>query len=193
LGVFLGVLIEAIIVPIPSPLIVMFAGFVLIQPGLSLLPALARIFLVIVLPASAAGLIGNYVVYWIAYFGGKPLIQKLEKYLGFSWGDVLHIRKKFGLAKSEGLSIALLRAIPIMPLSLISGAAGVFKLDWKKFGISSLAGMLFRNMFSHTGWQVGNLFLDSRENDNLESFLTISLLALLALIILAHKLKIWRK
>jgi membrane protein DedA with SNARE-associated domain len=192
IGVFMGVMIEAIIVPIPSPVIVMFAGFVLIEPSLALLPALAKIFLIITIPATVAGLIGNYVVYWIAYVGGKPLIVKFEKYLGFSWRDVLHIRKKFHIAESETVSIAILRAIPIMPLSLVSGAAGVLKLDWKRYGIGSCIGMLVRNMvLGFLGWKVGELYFSiAKKIDNLESFVTISLVLLVVIVFLAYRFKI---
>ena len=194
-GVFIGVMIEAIIVPIPSPVIVMFAGFVLIEPHLALLPALGKIFLVIVIPASVAGSLGNYVVYWIAYAGGKPLIQRFEKYLGFSWEDVQHIRKKFHIAGSQALSIAVLRAIPIMPLSLISGAAGVLKLNWKRYGIASFIGMLFRNMLlAFLGWKLGELYFGlATKIDNMESFMTFTLIGLVIVIVLAYKLKIFER
>ena len=44
-SVFIGVIIESVIVPIPSPLIIMGAGFVLISPQLSFFEALVPILL----------------------------------------------------------------------------------------------------------------------------------------------------
>ena len=44
LSVFVGVMIEQIIVPIPSPLIVMGAGAILIAPQLSIPQAIAQVF-----------------------------------------------------------------------------------------------------------------------------------------------------
>lgn len=194
-GVFLGVLIEAVIVPIPSPAIVMFAGFVMIEPNLALLAALLRIILVIVIPATIAGLIGNYVVYWICYLGGKPLIRKFEKLIGFSWKDVLQIRKKFDMTGSEGLSIALLRAIPIMPLSLVSGAAGILKIDWRKFGLASAAGMFVRNLIlGFLGWKLGELYFGIAEKiDNLESFITFTIIGLVVIVFLLYRFKVFER
>jgi membrane protein DedA with SNARE-associated domain len=194
-GVFIGVIIESIIVPIPSPVIVMFAGFVMIEPSLALLPAIAKIFLVITIPASIAGLIGNYVVYWVAYIGGKPLVEKFEKYLGFSWKDVISIRKKFRIAKSETISLIILRAIPIMPLSLVSGAAGVIKLDWKKYGIASFIGMLIRNtILAFLGWKIGEVYFTIAEKiDHLESFMTLTIIGLAVIIFLAYRFKLIEK
>ena len=53
-SVFVGVIIESVIVPIPSPLIIMGAGFLLIGAELSFLQAFAPIMVQIVLPGSIA-------------------------------------------------------------------------------------------------------------------------------------------
>ena len=53
-SVFIGVMIESVIVPIPSPLIIMGAGFVLISPELSFIEALLPILLQIILPGAVA-------------------------------------------------------------------------------------------------------------------------------------------
>ena len=54
--VFWGVIIESIIVPIPSPLIIMGAGALLIEPGLTWPGAFGPIALRIVLPSPARSL-----------------------------------------------------------------------------------------------------------------------------------------
>jgi len=64
-SVFVGVIIESVIVPIPSPLIIMGAGFVLISAELSFVQALVPITLQIVLPGSIASTLGAYVGYAI--------------------------------------------------------------------------------------------------------------------------------
>src|SRR5919106_2270258 len=87
-SVFVGVIIESVIVPIPSPLIIMGAGFVLISPELKFVEALLPILLQIVLPGSIASTVGAYIGYGIGYFGGKPVIDRWQGFLGFSWRDV---------------------------------------------------------------------------------------------------------
>lgn len=188
----MGVLIEAIIAPIPSPIIIMFAGFAMIEPGMALLPALLKIFLVITIPACIAGLIGNYVVYGVCYKGGKPVVDRFHKFLGFSWEDILNIKKKVGNRRHQNISLVVLRAIPIMPLSLVSAGAGVLKINWKRFGFYSLLGMLVRNMIlGFLGWKLGEIYFGIAEKiDNMESFLTYTLIALVLLVIVAHKLRL---
>lgn len=188
----MGVLIEAIIAPIPSPIIIMFSGFAMIEPGMALLPALLKIFLVITIPACIAGLIGNYVVYGVCYKGGKPVVDRFHKFLGFSWEDILNIKKKVGNRRHQNISLVVLRAIPIMPLSLVSAGAGVLKINWKRFGFYSLLGMLVRNMIlGFLGWKLGEIYFGIAEKiDNMESFLTYTLIALVLLVIVAHKLRL---
>ncbi|MBI4249508.1 MAG: VTT domain-containing protein, partial [Elusimicrobia bacterium] len=125
-AVFIGVIIESIIVPIPSPLIIMGAGALLIEPGLSWSGALSPILARIVLPGAVASTVGAFFAYGIAYWGGKPLIDRLAPFLGFDWQDILRMEARL-LGKVE-LMIFTLRALPIVPLSLISAAAGVLRL-----------------------------------------------------------------
>ena len=130
-AVILGIAIETIIVPIPSPLVLMTAGALLIDPKLALFPAIIQIFFKLTIPASIASTIGSYLVYGIGYLGGKPIIVKYEKLHGVSWKEISVFQKKFK-GKKENLILATLRAIPIVPLSVISGVAGVMKMNWKK-------------------------------------------------------------
>ncbi len=142
LTVFIGVIIESIIVPIPSPLIIMGAGALLIEPGLSLGGAFAPIVTKIVLPGALASTLGAYFAFGIAYVGGKPIIDRMSRFLGFGWGDVelmeVRLKGKFGPM------IFFLRAAPIVPLSVISAAAGVLRLPIGGFTFWTLMGSIVR-------------------------------------------------
>ena len=195
LGVVIGVLIEAIIAPIPSPIVLMTAGFVLIEPGLALNTALLKILFVITIPASIAGVVGNYFVYGIAYFGGKPLVKKFRKFLGFSWRDVVRIQKMFELHHREDVSLFFLRALPIVPLSLVSAGAGFLEMDWRKFGVFSFLGMIPRNfVLAFIGWKLGEVYVAIAGHiDNIETLVTITILGLVLLVVVFHKFKIINK
>ncbi|MBW2970643.1 VTT domain-containing protein [Candidatus Woesearchaeota archaeon] len=173
----------------------MTAGFVLVPPEMSLAPALWKILWEITLPASLAALIGNYLLYAIGYFGGKPLIERFSKLLGFEWDDIKKIKKKFGTKKRQGVSIFIMRTLPIMPLSLVSGAAGVFKIDWKRYGIFSFLGLLPRNfLLAFVGWKLSSAYMAIANHiDNLESLITYTILIGIVLIIVVHKIKLIQK
>lgn len=140
--VFWGVIIESVIVPIPSPLIIMGAGALLIEPGLSWPAAFGPIALRIVLPGAVASTLGAFFAYGIAYWGGKPMIDRFGGFLGFDWDDILSMEKR--LEGRAALMVFLLRAAPIVPLSLISAAAGVLRLPTGQFALWTFLGSVPR-------------------------------------------------
>src|SRR6185503_19413323 len=129
-SVFAGVIIESVIVPIPSPLIIMGAGFILISADLKFFEALTPILVQIVLPGAIASTLGAYIGYAIGYYGGKPMVDRWERFLGFSWRDVEALERRFQGGQII-TSIFFLRALPIFPLSVISAAAGLLRLPLK--------------------------------------------------------------
>lgn len=157
IAVMLGMVIEEVFVPIPSPVIPMAAGAILVDAtGLA---ALAQILFVIALPASIASVVSSYFVYGIAFYGGKPAIERYGRYLDISWNEVQKLEKHFD-HDSEKYYVALFRAVPVVPLSLISGSAGLFRMDWKQYGIWSFIGMMPRNfILAVIGWQARDGFM----------------------------------
>lgn len=152
LSVFIGVLIESIILPIPSPLIIMGAGTLLVDPDLSAGQALGPILAQIVLPGSVASTLGAYFGYGIGFWGGKPLIVRMQGYLGFSWQEVEGMESRFK-AGHAGPVIAGLRALPIVPLSLVSIALGVVRWPAGSFTLWTFLGAVPRCLLlGYLGW-----------------------------------------
>jgi membrane protein DedA with SNARE-associated domain len=157
-SVFVGVIIESVIVPIPSPLIIMGAGFLLISPDQSFMQALPPILLQIVLPGAIASTLGAYIGYAIGYYGGKPLVDRWEKFLGFSWRDVESLERRFQAGQVNTL-IFFLRALPIFPLSVISAAAGLLRLPLNQFSLWTFYGTLPRCLLlAYLGWGLGETY-----------------------------------
>ena len=178
-SVFIGVIIESVIVPIPSPLIIMGAGFVLINADLKFFEALTPIVLQIVLPGSIASTLGAYIGYGIGYFGGKPMIDRWKRFLGFSWSDVESMERRF---KDSGVkaSIFFLRALPIFPLSVISAAAGLLRLPLKQFSLWTFYGTIPRCLLlAYLGWGLGETYHGiARGIDRAESIVSAVLIIL---------------
>lgn len=179
-SVFIGVIIESVIVPIPSPLIIMGAGFVLISADLRFFEALAPIVLQIVLPGSVASTLGAYIGYGIGYLGGKPMIDRWKRFLGFSWGDVEAMERRF---KGSGVkaSIFFLRALPIFPLSVISAAAGLLRLPIKQFSLWTFYGTIPRCLLlAYLGWGLGETYHSIAKGiDRAESLVSALLIILI--------------
>ncbi len=155
LSVFIGVMIEQIIVPIPSPLIIMGAGAILISPVLSIPHAFLRILWTIVLPGAIASTLGSYIGYMISYHGGKALVLRFQRVLGVDWEEIGNLEKRFQ-GKKEAIAIFLSRAIPVFPISLISIFAGLMRVPLRSFTVYTFLGSIFRCFFlAFVGWWIG--------------------------------------
>jgi membrane protein DedA with SNARE-associated domain len=169
LSVFIGVMIEQIIVPIPSPLIIMGAGAILVLPGLSIPDAFFQILWIIVLPGSIASTLGSYIGYIISFYGGKALVIRFQRFLDVDWDQIERLEKRFQ-GKKEALSIFLSRAIPVFPISLVSIFAGLLRVPIKPYTLYTFLGSIFRCFFlGFFGWWIGSTYekvatrLDSAE------------------------------
>ncbi|PIS14976.1 hypothetical protein COT63_02445 [Candidatus Shapirobacteria bacterium CG09_land_8_20_14_0_10_38_17] len=186
LAIFLGGLIEQVIIPIPSPLITMAGGFLLIPQNIPFEQVLKEALLKVVLPYTIAASLGLGIVYFIAYFGGKPLIEKFHHYLGFSWQDIKQLQKKFRGTKKDGLLIIALRAIPVIPISVISGVCGAIRFPIPEFYIASIVGVFIRSfILTLIGWQTGEAYQAiARGLDKIESLITVAILGIIVLVLI---------
>ena len=181
LAVFIGVMIEQIIVPIPSPVIIMGAGAILVAPEISIPNAFLQILWIIVLPGTFASTLGSFIGYTISYYGGKALVVRFQGFLGVDWDEIGNLEKRFQ-GRKEALSIFLARAIPVFPISLVSIFAGLLRIPVKPFTLYTFLGSIFRCFFlAFVGWWIGSTYekvatrLDSAET-------VISIIMLVAMV-----------
>lgn len=190
-GVFsvaLAGLVEQVIVPIPSPVIPMAAGFLFIsKETTSFFPLLKEIFFKAALPFSIGSTVGSTIVYLAAWFGGKWLINKFSKWLDITWDDVEIIKKKYfkGRATDE-LVIFLSRAIPIVPSVLFSAAAGAIRIRPVSFYFFTWLGLLVRGiLLGYLGWQSGEaIFAISEGLDKWEMILSVGFVGIAGILLL---------
>lgn len=177
LSVFIGVMIEQIIVPIPSPMIIMGAGAILISPGLSIPKAFIQILWIIVLPGTIASTLGSYIGYLISFYGGKALVVRFQRFLGVDWNQIENLEKRFR-GKKEALSIFLTRAIPVFPISLVSIFAGLLRIPIRPFTLYTFLGSIFRCLFlAFFGWWIGATYEKvATRLDSLETVISILML-----------------
>ena len=177
LSVFIGVIIEQIIVPIPSPLIVMGAGAILVSPGLSIPSAFLQILWIIVLPGTIASTLGSFIGYLISYYGGKALVVRYQRFLGVDWKEIENLEKRFQ-GKKEALSIFFSRAIPVFPISLVSIFAGLLRIPVRSFTFYTFLGSIFRCLFlGFVGWWIGATYEKvATRLDSVETIISILML-----------------
>jgi len=183
LSVFVGVMIEQIIVPIPSPLIIMGAGAILIPSGLSIPQAFLQILWLIVLPGTIASTLGSYIGYLISFYGGKALVIRFQRFLDVDWKEIESLEKRFQ-GKTEALTIFLSRAIPVFPISLVSIFAGLLRVPIRPFTVFTFLGAIFRCFFlAFVGWWIGATY--ERVATQLDSAETIVSVAMLIAMVAA--------
>ena len=85
LGVAIWVAIESVIIPIPSELILPFAGF-LVGEGKAIEPLTGRPWSLplVVLAGTLGATAGALVAYAIGYWGGRPLLLRWGRWLGIT-------------------------------------------------------------------------------------------------------------
>ena len=175
LAMFIGGVVEQIIIPIPSPIITMSGGAFLIQHGLPFFQTIWEIITQVSLPYSFGAVIGTSFVYLIAYYGGRPLINKFGKYIGISWNLIEKIKADFQKTIKDELFIFISVCIPVVPVSLISAFCGGFRIKPAKFYPMMFLALLIRaTILGFIGLQMGETFTNLAYGlDKIESILTI--------------------
>lgn len=138
--VFIGALVEEVIAPIPSPLVMMLAGSISASQRISLL-----FILVLALIGAFSKTIGSFIIYVIADKAEDIIISKFGKFLGVSRSDTEGLGKFLGEGKREGFAIFLMRAIPVMPTAPVSVIAGLIKVNLRSYLFSTFLGLIVRN------------------------------------------------
>lgn len=177
LGVTLWVAIESVIIPIPSELIMPFAGFLAANPG-SIEPLTGTRWSVplLVLFATIGSLTGALFAYGVGYIGGRPILVRWGRYLRFTDADLERTERFF---ERWGAAAAFLgRLVPVIR-SLVSFAAGVGRMPLPSFVLFTVLGSIPWNTLMIGGgyllgdnWSIVEAFLSQYQ------YVVIALLAL---------------
>ena len=144
-GMFLGMVLEAVIIVIPSELILATGGILASQGIFTFWGSFFT------------GLIGSVfcaiVIYLMGYFGGRPFIQKYGKYFFMKDEDILKSDSWFN--KYGMLSALIGRNFPIIR-TLISLPIGITKQPFIKFIIYTTIGSIpWTLAFTYVGYSLG--------------------------------------
>jgi len=145
-GMFMGMVLEAVIVIIPSEAILATGGILAAKGIFSLWGAFF------------VGLLGSVfcaiVIYFMGYFGGRPFIKKYGKYFFMKEEDIMKSDSWFN---KYGLFSTLIgRNFPIVR-TLISLPVGIMRLSFPKFLIYTIIGSVpWTFLFVYVGYALGN-------------------------------------
>lgn len=128
---------ESMIFPIPSEAVMPFVGFQVATGRWDLWTA--------IIATSLGSLIGSLLSYAMGYYGGKPLVLSLGKYLFLNPHDLEHA-EIFFRRRQGAWTIFIARFVPVIR-HLISIPAGVGRMPLLPFVIATVSGATLWNSF----------------------------------------------
>ncbi|WP_321421283.1 DedA family protein [uncultured Methanobacterium sp.] len=144
-GVFLGMTLESACIPLPSEIIMPFAGFVVYEGKMSLIG--------ITIVGALGNLFGSLIAYFIGFKGGRPFLEKYGKYIFITHKRLEMADNWFEKYGHEAVLIS--RVLPIMR-TFISLPAGIAHMDLKKFITYTFLGSLpWCFVLGYIGYQLG--------------------------------------
>ena len=144
-GITLLMILESMVVPLPSELVMPFAGFLAEKGKMNLW--------LIIFFSSLGSLLGSLISYYLGYYGGKRFVLKFGKYLLLNVTDLEKTERWF--QKRGDKTIFFSRFIPV-DRHLISIPAGIGKMNLKKFCLYTIAGATLWNSFlAYCGYALG--------------------------------------
>ncbi len=181
-GVFLFITLESTLVPIPSELVMPFAGFMASQGEFSL-P-------VILIINSVGALLGSGLCYWIGVVGGRPFLEKYGKYFLVRKHDIEKTEAFF--AKHGKKTVLIARFVPVIR-HVISVPAGIARMPLRDFFLQTFVGS--------TIWGGALILLGYYVGENWETFakplkrvdLLIGVILVLALVALGIRFMVRRR
>lgn len=167
-GLFLLMVGESFLMPIPSEIVLPFAGFMVFSGEISFL---AAVFLGVL-----GQIFGSVLSYYLGYYGGRRVVLRYGQYFLLNKKHFEHVENwfnKYGLA-----TVFVCRLLPVVR-TLISFPAGITKMNFKKFLLYSTLGIIPWTIFLvYLGVRLGSAWESIIKTfDELQIFVIIGLIA----------------
>lgn len=130
-GVILLMAIESACIPLPSEIIMPFAGYLVYKGEMNLW--------LVGISGAVGCCLGSFVAYWAGMYGGRPFIEKYGKYILLSRHDLDIADRLF--ARHGEIIVFVSRLLPAIR-TFIAFPAGVARMNLWRFTIYTFAGSL---------------------------------------------------
>ncbi len=166
-GIFFLMMLESMIVPVPSEFVMPFAGFLVAQGSFN--------GILVILVSTLGSITGSLIFYYIGKTGGYALVQRYGKYVLVDTEDIKKTEAWFN--KRGELTIFLARLVPVVR-HLISLIAGIGKMDVKKFIMYTILGAaLWNGILTYLGFLLGQHWNEvSQYIENLDLVIVVLLI-----------------
>ena len=185
IGVVIAMAIESAAIPIPSELILPFAGWSVARGVAEPLTNSAWTYWGAVIAGVVGNTAGSLVSYAIGAYGGRPLVQRFGRYVLISAHDVDLAERWF--ARYGEATVFFSRMLPIVR-TFISIPAGIARMSLPRFVLFSVLGAIPWVMLLVWGGMVlGDHWLDIKQSlRGLDLVVGIAIVAGVALFVWRH-------
>jgi membrane protein DedA with SNARE-associated domain len=171
-GIF-GLMVLALVVSLPSEIILPFAGYLVFESGFN--------FWLVLIIASAGSVVGTVIDYAIGYFLGRPTILRYGRYIHLNERSLVTSEKWFMRYGSP--TVFLTRFVPLIR-TVVAFPAGIGRMSMRKYLAYSAVGLVFWNAaLIYIGYIVGpsvNSIIDFLSS----SFTIVEILAVIVAVFL---------
>jgi membrane protein DedA with SNARE-associated domain len=182
-GLILFAFLEAACIPISSEITFGFAGVLAYQGHLNLA--------LVIIIGTLAELAGSYASYAVGRVGGKPLVQKLGRYVLVTESDV--DRAERFLAGRGAWAIVVGRMLPFVR-AFISIVAGLVRVPPIRFGVLSLIGtLIYATALSSAGYALGSAWNSVSHGLTIVGYVLFVIVVIAIVGFIAYRLRQFRR
>ena len=131
LAIFVLMVLESALIPIPSEVTMVFGGFLVSRGRLD--------FILVGLLGAFANLVGSWIAYYIGRVGGRPLVERWGKYVFLRPHDL--DRAEVWWEKRGDAAVFVSRLLPVIR-TFISLPAGIAEMPFGRFTVYTFLGCL---------------------------------------------------
>lgn len=184
-GIALVMFIENIFPPIPSEVVMPFAGFLVADNG-------QFTFAGVLFSGTLGSVLGAVMLYWIGAWADEPVIRAfVRRYGRYMLLDERDLNRALSVFERHGELIVFVgRLIPLIR-SLISLPAGMQRMPFGRFLLFTVLGsMLWTGMLSYAGFMLGENWEEVLTIIDRYQFITLGVLSAIALVIALRQVRL---
>ena len=178
-GIFALMVLESATLPVPSEVVLPFAGYLVFQGTLN--------FWLVLIVASAGSLLGTLIDYAVGYYLGRAAIIRYGKYVHLSEKSLISSEKWFN--KYGPITVLIARFVPLIR-TLVAFPAGVAKMKISKFLAYSIVGIVI--------WDAALIYIGYVVGPSVNSIIaalssSFTVVEILAVVVAALVLFLWAR
>lgn len=168
ISVFVLMVMESMVFPVPSEAVMPFAGFLIVQKRFT--------FAGVIIASTLGSIVGSLISYYIGRYGGKPFVDRYGKYFLLNRHD-LEVTERF-FARYGDITIFVSRFIPVVR-HLISIPAGSGKMPLGRFSVYTILGAgMWNAILTIAGFYLKQNWEDIMKYSHVVDIVVLILLAL---------------